>query len=75
MKTNEVEWDGPTDSDGEPCIYVNYYACAECGTEWDDRWSCACDDECPSCGTDMTPYDSDEYSFELGKWITKGNAA
>lgn len=25
------------------------YEC-ECGEEWSDEWSCACDDECPSCG-------------------------
>ena len=44
------EWDGPTDSDGEPCRYINHYHCEECDVSWTDQWSCACDDECPECG-------------------------
>lgn len=30
----------------------------ECEEEWTNRWSCACDDECPSCGHDIEPRDS-----------------
>jgi predicted nucleic acid-binding Zn-ribbon protein len=41
--------------------YRNYYECDRCGHEWEDEWSCMCDDDCPSCGArHMTPYDSDE---------------
>lgn len=32
------------------------YECT-CGEEWSDEWSCACDDECPSCGTVMEAKD------------------
>ncbi|NTX18029.1 hypothetical protein [Burkholderia cepacia] len=38
----------------------NHYRCTECGTEWHDEWDCACDDDCPECGTTMTPRDSEE---------------
>lgn len=41
--------------------YRNYYRCERCGHEWNDEWSCQCDDECPSCGArDMTPYRSED---------------
>lgn len=38
--------------------FRNYYNCDSCDTEWTDEWSCGCDDECPSCGLSMSPYDS-----------------
>jgi hypothetical protein len=38
-------------------IYTNYYRCEDCGVEWIDEWSCACDDECPECGKDFSPFD------------------
>lgn len=37
------------------------YEC-DCGCTWEDQWSCACDDECPSCGADVSPSDATEYS-------------
>jgi predicted nucleic acid-binding Zn-ribbon protein len=41
--------------------YRNHYECSRCGHEWEDEWSCMCDDDCPSCGArHMTLYDSDE---------------
>lgn len=40
--------------------YVNFYR--HCGAEWHDTWSCACDDQCPVCGHDISPYDSVEVS-------------
>ena len=49
------------DEDGQTWL-LNKYECVECGEEWDDEWSCACDDECPECGTIMTPYDSEDLS-------------
>ena len=31
------------------------------GIEWDDIWDCACNGECPACGTkDIEPVDWDE---------------
>lgn len=39
----------------------NYYQCADCGHEWIDEWSCACDDDCPDCGArHMSPLNSDD---------------
>ncbi|MBF0391344.1 MAG: hypothetical protein HQL38_01575 [Alphaproteobacteria bacterium] len=41
--------------------FRNHYECA-CGTKWTDEWSCKCDDECPSCKTDVSPHQSDDLS-------------
>lgn len=39
---------------------INYYKCPVCGCNWDDEWSCACDDSCPNCGTkNISPIGSD----------------
>lgn len=27
------------------------YRCPKCRHEWQEQWSCACDSECPECGT------------------------
>lgn len=35
---------------------TNFYSCTQCTCKWDDQWDCGCDDECPQCGTVMTPY-------------------
>jgi hypothetical protein len=37
----------------------NEYECP-CGCEWDDEWPCACDDDCPACGTTCSPTDSED---------------
>lgn len=43
--------------------FRNYYKCDECGVSWMDEWSCACDDDCPECGSrHYSPYDSDDLS-------------
>jgi hypothetical protein len=57
-------WKGPTDSDGEPCRFVNHYHCEECDQTWSDQWSCACNDECPSCGAEIEPTESTELDLE-----------
>ena len=31
--------------------YRNHYHCGDCGIDWEDEWSCCCDDECPECGS------------------------
>lgn len=38
--------------------FVNFYYCPDCDVEWQDEWSCMCDDECPECGITYTPYES-----------------
>lgn len=41
--------------------YRNHYHCGDCGTDWEDEWSCCCDDECPNCGSsDWSPVESDD---------------
>jgi hypothetical protein len=40
--------------------FRNHYWCEECDTHWTDEWSCQCDDECPTCGTDYEPHHSEE---------------
>ena len=43
--------------------YRNHYHCDDCGTAWEDEWSCCCDDECPDCGSsDWSPYESKDLS-------------
>ena len=40
--------------------YRNHYHCGDCGTDWQDEWSCCCDDECPNCGSrNWSPHASD----------------
>jgi hypothetical protein len=40
--------------------YTNHYRC-ECGHEWQDTWSCMCNDRCPKCNKEIEPYDSDDH--------------
>lgn len=35
--------------DDEPLLDIEY-RCPQCGHEWNEQWSCACDSECPNCG-------------------------
>jgi hypothetical protein len=42
---------------------LNEYVCGECGYSWTDEWSCACDDDCPNCGSrHYPPVDSEDLS-------------
>jgi hypothetical protein len=55
------EWRGmETDTVGNPCVWMNYYRNDD-GMEWEDPWSCMCDDD------DVSPHDSD--------WIGPSDAA
>lgn len=37
------------------------YRCPNCGHEWTEQWSCACDSECANCGTpDITASEWEE---------------
>jgi hypothetical protein len=29
-----------------------------CGQQWQDEWSCQCNDRCPVCGCEIEPYES-----------------
>ncbi len=40
-------------------LFLNHYTCVLCGTSWEDQWNCQCDDDCPRCGTTMTPHKSE----------------
>lgn len=37
---------------------INRYRCPNCGSEWKDEWCCGCDDDCPQCGTNCSPEES-----------------
>jgi len=47
------------EEDEEDYRYRNFYRCS-CGEEWEDAWSCACNDRCPNCNTEIEPYKSEE---------------
>jgi hypothetical protein len=51
----------------EESWYINYYLCERCGCSWTDPWDCMCNDRCPNCDIEMTPYAS--YDFVAGKNI------
>jgi hypothetical protein len=44
----------------EEIRFINHYRCPDDGTEWTDRWSCACNDKCPTCNKEIEPYESEE---------------
>ncbi|MER9768925.1 hypothetical protein NKJ09_23005 [Mesorhizobium sp. M0189] len=44
--------------------YLNHYECTDCDVEWSDEWSCQCDDECPNCGHDFSPVESEDLDEE-----------
>lgn len=51
------------DSDGNPCVWRNYYTCRSCTSEqidWSDDWSCQCDDDCPNC---HTTHEADDFEW------------
>ena len=39
--------------------YSNHYYCSACQQEWHDEWDCECNDRCPTCNTEIEPYQSD----------------
>ena len=47
--------------------FRNQYLCSECGAEWEDEWSCMCDDDCGQCGArHMEPYDCIDLTQVIG---------
>jgi len=55
----EEDWDDELIKFEPRYRFRNYYRCT-CGEEWGDEWDAMCDDECPECGTIMTPYRSED---------------
>jgi len=47
--------------------FRNYFDCDQCGNEWDDEWSCACNDKCSVCGAEIEPSHSKQllHDFEV----------
>lgn len=42
--------------------FVNVYE--HCGVTWEDTWTCACNDRCPECNTEIEPVESIEKTIE-----------
>ena len=63
------------DSDGKPCNYINYYSCDHKGSlkegqrksYWTDAWSCMCNDRCPVCNHEVSPFESIDIGDENEK--------
>lgn len=47
------------------CEFVNHYRCEDCDEDWSDAWCCCCDDECPTCGVDHSPEESEVVGVEI----------
>jgi hypothetical protein len=45
-------------------LFLNHYHCDACDIEWDDEWSCACNDHCPSCNAEIEPYESEDVEVD-----------
>jgi hypothetical protein len=43
-------------------VYCNFYH--HCGVHWADVWDCMCNDHCPMCNKEITPYYSEEMKPE-----------
>jgi len=46
--------------------FLNSYHCEACDEYWDDQWSCACNDKCPTCNKEIEPYQSDDLEEKKG---------
>jgi hypothetical protein len=42
--------------------FRNFYR--HCEVSWDDEWSCTCNDECPECGVEVEPFESESLKQE-----------
>jgi O-acetyl-ADP-ribose deacetylase (regulator of RNase III) len=52
------------DIEDERIKFHNYYHCLDCDTEWEDDWSCTCNDKCPDCNKEIEPYKSEDIPKE-----------
>ncbi len=62
--------------------FRNSYRCDRCGAEWQDEWSCMCDDDCRLCGArHMSPHRVDDLTVAIrnvgggfGVFVSPGSA-
>jgi len=62
----------PCQVDTEPMTYINHYRCP-CGSEWTDSWTCACNDRCPVCNTEVEPHHSEAEAAVVNNTDTEAN--
>jgi PHP family Zn ribbon phosphoesterase len=48
------------DDDPDAGRYTNYYRCEKCNVDWEDTWSCTCNDRCPKCNAEIEPHLSED---------------
>lgn len=48
----------------QPALYRNHYWCHGCDNGWTDVWSSEVTDECPQCGRDIYPHETDDITVE-----------
>lgn len=62
-----------TDCYGNPCVWRNEYQCCDghAMVVWSSDWSCQCDDECPICGSDVSPIGAD-WLPKCETWTAEG---
>src|SRR5579875_611291 len=41
------------------------HVCPRCGCEWEDAWTCSCNDRCPDCDLECKPVSSKDFSRPL----------
>ena len=66
--------------DKDETEYINYYHHLDCPInpeiEWESNWTAMCDDECPECGADTSPYKSEVINKNEGEpvcgWRDRG---
>ena len=45
--------------------FRNFYRCPDDGAEWQDEWDSACNDHCPKCDAEISPYKSEDISHSV----------
>ena len=54
----EEKWEDELDKYEPIYPYINYYRCPDCDEEWEMEYDCVCDDNCPTCGEEIEPYET-----------------
>ena len=69
-------WDSDIEDDGEKekkdikvtshpdRWFINYYHCKSCDEKWEMEWDADCNDKCPMCHSEYTPYKTEEFDDE-----------
>lgn len=60
MTTEAVDHNGAEIAPDEPIRFLNHYRCPRDGTVWIDKWSCKCNDRCPTCNGEIEPHWSED---------------